>query len=40
MKKLLWLVALGCIGYGIYNNEITQVLQKATFICLECVGIG
>lgn len=40
MKKLLWLLALGCIAYGLYAGEITQVLQKATFICLECVGIG
>jgi hypothetical protein len=40
MKKLLWIAALGCLVYGIYSGGIETVLQKATFICLECVGIG
>lgn len=40
MKKILLAVALLAIMWGVYQGDITGVLQKATFICLECVGIG
>ncbi len=40
MRKILMVVALGCLAYGIYAGGIDTVLQKATFICLECIGIG
>lgn len=40
MRKALLVLALGCLAYGIYNGNIASVIQKATFICLECVGIG
>ena len=26
--------------YGIYLNQVSSVLNKATHICLECIGIG
>jgi len=40
MRKLLVLLALGCTAYGVYTGGVATVLQKATFICLECIGIG
>lgn len=40
MKKILWLLALGCLALGLYQKEYLGVLQKAILICLECVGIG
>lgn len=45
MKKnrsglLLMVLAFTMIGTGIYRNEVATVFQKATAICLECIGIG
>lgn len=36
------LFALGvlCIVIGIYREEVSTVLMKAIYICLECIGIG
>lgn len=40
MRKALLVLALGCLAYGLYVGDMSTVIQKATFICLECVGIG
>lgn len=40
MKKLLWLVGIGLMAFGLYRGEGRQVLSKAVRICLECIGIG
>lgn len=36
------LLALGvlCVLFGIYREEVSTVLTKAIYICLECIGIG
>ena len=34
------LLAAVLIYYGISRGEVEVVLQKATKLCLECVGIG
>lgn len=36
------LLALGalCVIIGIYREEVSTVLMKAIYICLECIGIG
>ena len=36
------LLALGliCICLGIWRGEVAVVLQRAIYICLECIGIG
>lgn len=49
MKKLLqsgkvglflWMLSAVFIILGIYRGEAATVFQKATAICLECIGIG
>ena len=34
------LVGLGLMVLGVFRGEMAVVLQKATNICLECIGIG
>ena len=36
----LLMLAVAFIGFGMFRNEIATVYQKATAICLECIGIG
>ncbi|MDD4320069.1 MAG: CD1871A family CXXC motif-containing protein [Acidaminococcaceae bacterium] len=40
MKKLLWIIAICLLAFGLYKQDYLSVLQKAAVICLECVGIG
>ena len=37
---LLIVAGLGAIAIGIWQQEVQIVLQKATLICLECIGLG
>ncbi|MDD2406799.1 MAG: CD1871A family CXXC motif-containing protein [Sphaerochaetaceae bacterium] len=41
-KIAIILLILGglLITVGIFFKEMTIVLQKATLICLECIGLG
>lgn len=36
------LILAGCVlmGLGVLRGETLVILQKATTICLECIGIG
>ncbi len=45
--KRLWVIRGGIIllagvfiSFGVIRGEPMEVLQKATSICLECIGIG
>ena len=29
-----------CLIIGIFHNQLTDIMQKAIMICLECIGIG
>ena len=47
MKKKEWILPAGLllcgtllIVLGIFRGEPLTVLEKATKICLECIGIG
>ncbi|SHF50726.1 CD1871A family CXXC motif-containing protein [Desulforamulus putei] len=40
VPKILLLIGITFIGFGIYQGEVMEVLQKAIQICLECIGIG
>ena len=33
-------VGLACLTIGIFQNQLTDIMQKAIMICLECIGIG
>ena len=37
---LVLVTAVAFIFIGIFRDEITTVFNKATNICLECIGIG
>lgn len=37
---LVFAVGALLIVLGVLNGDIVQLLQKATKICLECIGIG
>lgn len=43
-RNTLWryaaLAALVLMGAGLITGEVQVVLKKATYICLECIGIG
>lgn len=39
-QALLLTAGLTCLGLGIWRTEVATVLQKAVYICLECIGIG
>lgn len=40
MRKGAFLLALMLIATGIYSGQVQEVLHKAIFICLECIGLG
>ena len=37
---VLLVAAVAAIIIGITKGEVFTVLQKATLICLECIGLG
>ena len=37
---ILICVGAGMIVLGILSGELTVILRKAIYICLECIGIG
>jgi len=37
---LLMILGVAMMAAGIYRGELMVLLNKATRICLECVGIG
>ncbi len=36
----LFILAIASIVYGVLLGEHFTVLQKATIICMECIGLG
>lgn len=40
LGRLVLVVGIGFIFYGLYRGEVNTVFQKAARICLECIGIG
>ncbi len=40
--KNIWIYILAgtLLGIGLYQNDPAYVWQKASTICLECIGIG
>ncbi|WP_300278212.1 CD1871A family CXXC motif-containing protein [Peptacetobacter sp.] len=40
LRKTIILVAILFIIIGIHNGDIRDIVNKATRICYECIGIG
>ena len=40
LKYVILAAAAGALVLGIVSGEAEMVLEKATAICLECIGIG
>ncbi|MGI6480513.1 MAG: CD1871A family CXXC motif-containing protein [Sphaerochaetaceae bacterium] len=40
VAPLIIALAIGAIVLGVLWGEVRIVLQKATTICLECIGLG
>ena len=40
VRALLGLAAVAAIVAGIAQGDVSDVLRKATAVCLECIGIG
>ena len=37
---LVFALGAGMIAFGVARGEAGQVLKKAIFVCLECIGLG
>ncbi|WP_095406862.1 CD1871A family CXXC motif-containing protein [Romboutsia maritimum] len=40
LRGIVLFMSICFIVGGVYRNEVKIVLNKATNICLECIGIG
>ena len=40
ISVILIVIACIAIAVGVFHGEARSVLQKATLICLECIGLG
>ena len=40
ISKMLLVLSIGFVVYGVYRGEVNSVFTKAINLCLECVGIG
>ena len=40
LKITITVLAVAAILFGIFREEAVTVLNKAIYICLECIGIG
>ena len=40
LQILLIMAGILAIAAGIWRDEVRTVFMKATYICLECIGIG
>jgi hypothetical protein len=40
LKHFILILSLVAIVIGVSRGEVIEVLNKAIYICLECIGIG
>jgi len=40
ISKMLLVLSIGFVVYGVYRGEVNSVFTKAINLCLECIGIG
>jgi hypothetical protein len=39
-QMIILMLGIACLCIGIFRSEAAEVLQKATLVCLECIGLG
>ena len=40
LRIAILVIGIALCAAGIYREELTEIMRKATVICLECIGIG
>jgi len=40
LRAAVLLIGAGLLVFGVLRGETTDILRKAVFVCLECIGIG
>lgn len=40
ISGVVFVGAIAMILYGTYRGEVAVVLNKAIYVCLECIGLG
>jgi hypothetical protein len=40
LRLTIYTLGIALTVLGILRGELTEIMRKAVFVCLECIGIG